>query len=137
MQKKNQELINKGLRSLLSRLEKTEKFVLAQAPEICQQMIREVYIDEVLNLLGELLLFMLITALMIWSYYRGAATVSACLPTQYDKCSSWSDWWIFSIVLTGLLLVPIALIGNSLAALLFVIKCPKLFLLRSFRRLIR
>jgi len=45
MEQKTKKTLNSALEGLLKRLEKGEKFVLAQAPAICKELVTEMLID--------------------------------------------------------------------------------------------
>ena len=45
MEKTKEKLLSDGIKALVLRLEKTEKFVLEQAPEICKEIIAEYAVE--------------------------------------------------------------------------------------------
>lgn len=130
MNKSNQKLLNDGLKGLVKRLEKTEKFVLDQAPDICKQMIQEelieIYVIGIFSLAASIIgIFMLILSLL-----NGITEVRH----GYDQPTIWLVVFIGSILCIGF---GVTTCVTHLKYYLFVTKCPKLFLLRSFKKLVK
>jgi len=126
----NQKALTSAIKGIITRLERTEQFVLAQAPEICQQMVREKTFDATVDLASSGLMFLfgivtfLITAIQMYWHPEGAS----------------DSFWIPRGILC---LISFPMTGCGLEAtirevkwLYFVKNCPKLFLLREFKKLV-
>lgn len=135
MKNANQKLINQAIKGLIARLEKTEKFVLAQAPDICKQMIKEFVLTQVCNLIQCLLGATVGLGAGILGIYKIATYTKMC--TDYH-CTELSDGW-YGLAIIGIVIGAVILVLSieDIANLFFIKRCPKLFLLREFRRLIK
>ncbi len=115
--------LNKAYKAIISRLEKTEKFVIEQAPEVCKQMIKEQEIESKTALIQSSFagFFMLLSFAFFW--YKGYT------------CGD--GWWAAFTFNALSLAIPFG-IGTEAIKELYQLKvCPKLFLLREFKNLIR
>lgn len=121
----NKKVLNTAFTGFIKRLEATEKFVVDQAPEICQQMIREVYITNITNLI---LSTIGIIVLPIISYKVGTYA--------HERIEDVGGWWLLSVLAGSLSIVALFGVFDAIGSIIFVKSCPKLFLLRSFRDLI-
>jgi len=123
---KNQ-VLNKALTKLISRLESAESFVLAQAPEICKQMIKE---EEIKLKFG-------IASLSALSTVFLSVVITAAL-SAYDKPSNDAIGLAFVAVPAFMAFVPTAAgLINQIQSIIVLKNCPKLFLLREFKRLLK
>ena len=123
---KNQKVLNTALRGLLSRLEKTEKFALEQAPDICKQMVQERKQDNIMRLVVAGFLLLVFSGVSAFLLYKGTSLSGG------EKAGCY---------LFGLLsLACVGGAGNSIYLaiqwILMLKNCPKLFLLREFRNLL-
>jgi len=126
-------VLNQALKVLISKLEKTEKFALEQAPEICKEMVKEKIFDESVDLVTQSLLLV---------FFLILGTVFYNLGMHYEPKSAWDSngGFIigFGVGLPGLLsTIVLGFIVQTIKHLWYVKNCPKLFLLREFRRLLK
>lgn len=128
----NKKLLNSALQGFVDRLEKTEKFALDQAPDLCKQMVKEAEMQCYAALGGAGLLMLASIAAMLIANHQGLTE-----PYRYsDSGTHASDWSaLFGLGIAGAL----GAIGWSVGIayeLAYLKNCTKLFLLRSFRRLV-
>jgi hypothetical protein len=123
------ELLKNAVAGLLDRLEKTEKFALDQAPDICQQVIAEFKLGNIMQLtLGSLLTVLGIVAMLV-AYHQGIMSVR-----HDDEATS----WMLLFVLGGFAnVIGPYVVLNAVYWNLYVSRCPKLFLLREFAKLVK
>lgn len=121
--------LKKGLTALISRLESTEKFVLEQAPEICKQLIEEKKIRETSDaiLYGVFTTFCLITSIALAVIYFQQPM------GKYGPSDVRFITGILSILAVVGFFPSFGMTYESLRNLFLLKKCPKLYLLRSFR----
>jgi hypothetical protein len=121
--------MNNALKKLIDRLEKTEQFVLDQAPDICKEMVKEKVFDNTVDLFFNGLLTLILTG-----YASFAAIHLYRLPEiSMDQGMGFG----ISGALSAIGVIP-ALYEfiNTLKYIYFVKNCTKLFLLRQFKDLI-
>jgi hypothetical protein len=120
-------VLDSAIQGLIKRLEKTETFVVAQAPEICKQMIAEKVLDHKTSLLVHgpfSIVFPFITYFLANKTFSTENGVAALCGLSAGLLGVWS-------------LVAITNVIGSVQYLIFLKKCPKLFLLREFKKLIK
>jgi hypothetical protein len=118
----NKKLLESVMKSFILRLEKTEKFVLAEAPEICKQMVTNKIIRNAEQLFcGATLLA--IGILLLTIALRNQC-VEADGPTRY-----------FFVMLIGGLgaLAGFFVTTSAVTEIVYLKNCPKLFLLNEFK----
>ena len=122
----DKKVLNTALKGFIKRLEKTETFALNQAPEICQQMVTGKLIKT-----GEC---GLISALFLI-----IGVVMTVIALQHECVTPGSPTRYFFILLIGVVTGTVALFGlaDSISEGLYVKNCPKLFLLKEFRDLVK
>lgn len=125
----NKKVLEKAVGGLINRLESTEKFVLAQAPEICKQIIQESRMEAVIMTAGGIIFFVILSALSTYFYYK----VATCGSAYYSSCDGSGFVSLFSGIGA---LVALGVVVNGFYNLLFIKRCPKLILLRQFKNLI-
>ena len=123
------EKLETALNALIERLEKTEKFVLDQAPSVCQEIITERLIEYYTEF-GQLMLGWLLSFSCIMIGMR------CYIGSDRDDFSH--DWPIILGVLSliGFIFLSFCMI-YSVSKILFVNKCPKIILLREFSKLLK
>ena len=124
------ELLNKGLEQLVTGLEKTEKFVLDQAPDISKQMIVSFVMKTKFNIL------MYSGGLLISLITFGFTLFKAI--TWYNvehSCYSDDHWWVCVFVMVVVILCFIVAIAHEVYYLFYIKNCTKLFLLKRFKEL--
>ena len=129
MSKKLSDELFKGIKAIVSRLEKTEAFILEQAPQVCKEMVKEAFFDHLINLIAwsAAFLFLLASSIVcgVLSYrYTGESTEPKIL------------LGIGSLV-SFICIFPIGdgVLGE-IKWIYFLKNCPKLFLLREFKDLL-
>lgn len=122
-------LLNAAINGLIERLDKTEKFVLTEAPELCKQIVREGYIDNGMMAIVSSIATVLLAALSLYFGLKANAnfgdngeTAFRCLVSAGSGCGA---------------LIYIGEAYHSINLLLTVHFCPKLFLIRELRNLIK
>lgn len=131
--KNNEKVLNTALKGLVSRLEKTEKFVLEQAPDICKQMVQESKQNSYINLFTNgLFMLISIVASVIFSHM---AYVS--FNDFHSSSDGTAGRTILAIISLAATIGTSCDVTSSLKWLLFLKNCPKLFLLREFRDLLK
>jgi hypothetical protein len=125
----NKKVLNNAFNSLIKRLEQTEKFVLDQAPEICKQMIREMMICNIMKIVGCAIAAIIfsIAAYELGFYIWG--------PEFSGRSKDGSGLLFFLVLIANGF--SLAGIYDGIHGLIFIKNCPKLYLLRSFRNLIK
>ena len=118
MEQKTKNTLNNTLEGLLKRLEKGEKFVLAQAPAICKELVTEMIIDN-----ARVLIFAL-TAII-----GGIFVVNRTFIHQDDNVGF---HFIGYLAITGGCIASVFLINN----LLILKLCPKVSLMRKIKDLL-
>jgi hypothetical protein len=126
----NKKTLNSAFTALIKKLEQTEKFVLDQAPEICKQMIRETMIANIMGIVGCTIaaIILSIAAYKLGFHIWGTESLST-----NDNMGSGLLFFL-ALVVNGL---SLAGIYDGVYGLIFIKNCPKLYLLRSFRKLIK
>ena len=123
--------INVAVNALVKRLEKTEKFAMEQAPEICKQMVEAEMIEIKSNIVGCGLTFLLLSVL------AGIALHSA---NTYIPSDRFDDGRGMRYLIFGMLsffaMFPASAVWQNVVSFIYVKKCPKLFLLKEFRKLV-
>jgi hypothetical protein len=135
MTKSTSKVLNKAIKSLIDRLEKTEKFAIDQAPDVCKQMVSEYKIDVYLGMAAPLFAMLIAGIIVAMAMHKGLYEIREA-GTQWEHTVS-GDWmvgYVIGIIVIIGSFVPLAI---NLRNLWFIIYCPKLFLLREFRRLVR
>jgi hypothetical protein len=129
----NSKVLNTALKGFIKRLEKTETFVLDQAPDICKQMVVEGLLQAKAGLWGALGLLTL-----------GILAISQSLPHDFEynacehiSCSEPTRYLFLWLLGAGAIIVGAILAGCSIYSLFYLRSCPKLFLLREFRDLVK
>lgn len=127
----NKKALNTAFTGLIKRLEATEKFVIDQAPQICKEMIRERAIEVTMQLVGSLVLSIILLVISSKSGWYAHVKSNTNLESEVI------GWWILSIG-AGLFSLPsLGIFWDSIQSLILLKNCPKLFLIRSFRSLIK
>lgn len=127
------ELLNTAVAGLIDRLEKTEKFVLEQAPDVCQQVVAEFKLQVYVQMcLGVAATILGIIALSV-AYHNGIMSN----PRDYHPDGE-PTWWflLFLLGLAGAIIGPWVTL-NAVYWNVYVQRCTKLFLLRQFRKLVK
>lgn len=123
------EKLEAAISMLVERLEKTEKFVLDQAPSVCQEIIADNMIEWVTALAQQLLggLMLLIVIGVSASHFIG-----------FERDDFAHDWPIICgvVSMAGLIILSFCCI-YTLSRIYFIKSCPKLILLREFSRLLK
>jgi len=120
----NKRELNSGLRFIMKRLEKAEKFALDQMPDICKQIVLERRIEMVGQLIFTGVGFLLAFSVFLFCAHRWYAD---------DPIG-----WIIGSVLSSLASLGFgAGVGDAISELIYLKMCTKLFLLKAFRRLIK
>lgn len=126
----NKKALNSALKSVIERLEKTEKFAIDQAPDICKQMIVEKKFDLKLDFsiyfTGSLIGIIGTIICSFQLYFHPAdAEMNYCLPRVLVGIGA----LVLGLVQTDLLM-------GTIKYIYYMKNCPKLFLLREFANLI-
>jgi hypothetical protein len=126
----NKQELNSGLRFILKRLEKAEKFALDQMPDICKQMVTEKKIEILSNFIISSISFL--TSSAIFAFF--ANKLSTHVPPSYydDPALLYLGALVFIIVS----IVSIGCAGNAIKEYVYLKKCTNLFLLKEFKLLI-
>lgn len=133
METEKQTVLQQALTELVSRIESTEKFVLDQAPEICKQIIFEKTVDQKyetrVNLIWGILLIIL-TGILLYSFHFAPND-------QYDD---WGILKVFSFIgtcISGVFsLISFQCFTFNLKERVLLKNCPKLYLMREFKRIL-
>lgn len=123
----NKDVLNQALQGFLSRLEKTEKFVLDQAPDVCKEMIREVVVAAQIQLTVAVLVAVLCIPMIPISIHNH-------LTDYRGEPTGWA--LLLSLGIIGIA-SGIWLAFDASYQLLYLKNCPKLFLLRQFKKLVK
>jgi hypothetical protein len=128
----NKEL-KKGVKTLLSKLESTEKFVLDQAPELCKQIVEEKIMEEKLDAFfygaGS---FILLSLAILFG-----AMVYFATPREYGPSDKQMVCGLISVI-AGLGLVPtFSVFYGSLRNAILVKKYPKVYLVNQLRSILK
>lgn len=129
--KTDKDTLNKAIKGFLSRLEKTEKFVLDQAPDLCKEMIREVLVENYMQL-GIAILLALISVPLIPIALHNGITYT----TSYNSEEPTRYFFLMLLAITGSV-ASVCVASNAAYYLLYVKYCPKLFLVRQFKKLVK
>lgn len=120
--------LNKAIDQLIQRLEKTEKFVLDQAPDICKEMVKEKMFDYKMDL-----------AFQVTSFVASALVLIACGVLAYSHVGQ-TDWMfgcgLFGTISLLLVMLTTDTIILTIKRIYYVTNCTKLFLLNEFKDLI-
>ena len=112
-------VLSKALQGFVKRLESTEKFVLEQAPAVAKEMILEAQLEAYLGILLGGAAFLVMATFSVYLFRFP--------PSETPEAFG------FVAFISAVCLVPISCCSYDL---LFLKKCPKLFLLRKFRELL-
>jgi hypothetical protein len=127
LKEKSEEILFSTLRSLSERIEKSEKFVLDQAPDICKEMVTEGLISISVQFLVNIPIFILLVLLdkhLISSYIA------------FDGTSGSGDY-VLGASLCSLVLFGISIwVFSTIESVLKIKYCPKLYLVREFKNLL-
>lgn len=127
----NKKDLNAAILSLINKLEKTEKFVLQQAPEICKQMIKEKSFDIAIDLFLSLLAAIpsiSTTFLLIYQIVRA----------PQDASDGYYGLRLLGLGIAALITIfGVCSTSDQIKYRYLVKNCPKLFLLREFRALLK
>lgn len=123
--------LNSALKGLIDRLEKTEKFALDQAPDICKQMIRADLQENYIYGAFAVLVFIASIVGIVYSAHVGILSETMHGDTEPTR-------YLF-LLLTCSISAIVSAIGSLeyVNNLLYISNCPKLFLLREFKRLVK
>lgn len=133
---KNKDILNVALKSLISRLEKTEKFVVEQAPDICKQMIYEKKLNLIINIIMEALLFVVLLFVTVYTAIK--CHQYSEVSNRYNELSTYCTLFGIASLLSAMgFFCNIRELRNSVEWLVYLKKCPKLFLLREFKTLMK
>jgi len=126
----NQKAFVNAIKSIILRLEKTEQFVLAQAPEICKQMVKEYTFDTCLDLS--------MTAFFTLIGVTGGLVTAIQMidASQSTEAPFWIPRIIICVVSWALFCISFEQLISAIKNFYFVKNCPKLFLLREFKNLV-
>lgn len=127
----NKKALNSAFTGLIKRLEKTENFIVDQAPEICKQMIYEKKLEQNISVSinGTLAVVTPIVTTVLAINSHGQYTEShEGLSIIFGAASIIIGIWAICIFDD---------LRKNIEWLIFLKKCPKLFLLREFRNLIK
>lgn len=128
----------KIIESVIKRVQQAEKFVLKELPDICQQIVYEGYIDAYTDLAGT-----------VFAIFTSIVGIPVCLYvfhiTPYDTARYSSGEWgvihiittVVSVVFVILFFMAFCCLWSNIQQIVYLKKCPKLFLLRQLRKLIR
>jgi hypothetical protein len=126
------ELLKNALAGLIDRLEKTEKFVLEQAPDVCQQVVMEFKIHNFMQMGFAAVAFL---------FGLVAVPVAIAHPmfvVPEGHYSSDPTWYMGLFIVGGVGLVAgFCVLVNTVYWNIYVNRCTKLFLLREFKRLVK
>lgn len=125
-------VLNQAITAIVKRLEKTEKFVLDQAPDICKQMVKEDVTNNVVNFIQQ------IGGVIVFSSLLALAVIHLNIPqpTEGREHDNFG-WWCLAILSSIPTAILIACAIDSLKEIYLTKTCTKLFLLREFKRLIK
>ena len=126
---KSRNAINKALADMANRIDRTEKFVVDQAPSICKEIIAEGILDASMDISSSLvvIIFSVILAYLTGKYALGNGSGSGDLKVVSG---------IGSLLLLAATVGAAAKAWHRINILLTIKRCPKLFILREFRRLV-
>jgi len=127
----NKRELNSGLRFIMKRLEKAEKFALDQMPDICKQIVLKRRIEMAGQLIFTGVGFLLAFSVFLFCAHRWYAYVPR---SDYDNPT---DWIMGSVISSLVSLGFGAGVGDAISELIYLKMCTKLFLLKAFRRLIK
>lgn len=115
--------LNKAIDIIISRLEKTEKFVLEQAPQVCKEILAEKL---------ALLKFSLIVSSLITSLF-----ITGIFVSLHQVKADWNNSMIYFLVgiLSLLTIIPLVFLVAAISEAISLKTAPKLTLLREFKRL--
>lgn len=124
----DKQILDNAIKHLVVRLEKTEKFVLDNAPDICKQMVMEVVINSVTNLICYFIMFGFVSKYLpiFWMCTSQAVKDEAAL-----------GYGVLTLACMAVGFFTLAAIIDEIKTFLYVKNCPKLFLLREFKSLIK
>lgn len=132
MDNKSKKVLSSALNGLIKRLEKTEKFALEQAPDICKQMVYEKTLEKTIELWTSLpAAIALVIATIILAFKSHSALESEPSGGLAFLCGALS---LAACVGSFVFLESVRYAVNWL---IYLKKCPKLFLLREFRDLLK
>lgn len=123
-------VLNSALKGFIKRLEKAESFVLAEAPDICKQMVAARKIEMTEQGCGAL--FFLIVGLVL---------LSMALPNEIIHAGSYGSdptRWFFVMILGAISFLIGFFMGlDCISNLRYLRNCTKLFLLKEFKKLVK
>jgi hypothetical protein len=131
MDNESKQVLDTALQGLISRLEKTEKFVLDQAPDVFSQMVQK---EKLSNWfwIGFMTVILLLSAPWIpISIHNHIFKYSE----HFDEERS-TQFLGFFVVGSLLTFISVITIVSCTYNLLYIKMCPKLFLLEQFRELL-
>lgn len=127
MKKVKENVLNATIKAMITRLESVEKFALDQAPDICKEMIIEKKIDIALDLPMPIA-GVIIAGILLFVGYN-APSIDPAAVSGLTKILDYTGACLFASPSIDSLL-------KSVNWLIFINKCPKLYLLREFRNLL-
>lgn len=119
------ETLDLTLRQFLERLEKTEKFVLEQAPDLCKEMVLHEKINLISNFFTCTIIFVVLLSIDIH-----------CLNIIYSTEHEMFGYSLTAILSSLFAFVTLVFIVESIQRLYQLRNCTKLFLLKEFRDLV-
>lgn len=136
----NSKLVNDTVKKVLKRIEQTEAFVLEQAPDVAKEMI----LDATMKSKRNLILNSSVWLMSVGVVMKSALTLLACIHDTSLLASTHDASFGIAVTASILLIFTTALAFvsfdeayNAYERLMYVKSCPKLFLLESFRKLVR
>lgn len=132
MKNSDKKLLTDAMKGLIKRLDKTEKFVLDQAPDLCKQMVTEVLIENYIQLAVASIIMLLSVAVIPIAIHNG-------INYEYSSGSYSGPTRYFFLMVIGFIgaLISSGMVVNAGYYLLYLKNCPKLFLLREFKKLVK
>lgn len=119
-------------KKVISDLESTKDFALEHAPDICKRMILEAHIEAVFEIVAGIAILIVGGGTGAYLLYKG---FSYAPQSEYDGVVG---WYLGGTIIGGLsALFGPGLLFQGAKNYIFLKNCPKLFLLRQFRKLTR
>lgn len=119
-------------KKVIGYLESTKEFALEQAPDICKQLILEAKIEATFDTASGLCVLIIGGGIGLFSFYKGIT---------YQPHGSYDDgsgWYLAAIIVGGIsLALSSCFLSAGIHRFILIKNCPKLFLLRQFRKLTR
>ena len=132
MTKKENSVYEQAFKSLVDKLNSTEKFILEQTPEVCQQLVTR----EMVELGGQALL-----ALIALVVFGGLSAFSVYKGVNYVPNGHYEDTQFALFVCAGVLgilgLIAFGALYFSVVEFLKIKLAPKVFLISKIKNLIR